>query len=173
MQPGHWCAFRGSIAVGRQLLTAFARVAVVTGAHSRIRRTPCGTVGKVRLLLTDMAPKRWLDLDELGRDDPVHARVDATVRGTASDVLLMADQPRSRLGSRTRRPRPARRLDSTRLSAERCYFLVRRLPPCQSSTMPVPSGSTPKLASCGRSRRLRLSSAKPGKVANPITLSQS
>jgi len=44
--------------------------------------------GKVHLLLTDMAPERWLDLDELGSDDPVHARADATVRGTASDVLL-------------------------------------------------------------------------------------
>jgi hypothetical protein len=44
--------------------------------------------GKVHPLLTDMAPKRWLDLDELGSDDPVHARADATVRGTASDVLL-------------------------------------------------------------------------------------
>ena len=44
--------------------------------------------GKVYLLLTDAAPKRWLDLDELGTDDPVHAQADATVRGTASDVLL-------------------------------------------------------------------------------------
>ena len=112
-QPGRWCAFRGSITVGRQLLTAFARVAVVTGAQSRIRRTPCGTA-------TATCSRPGLDP-----------------------------------------------------SAEWCYFLVRRLPPCQSSTMPVPSGSTPKLASCGRSRRLRLSSAKPGKVANPITLSQS
>ena len=44
--------------------------------------------GKVHLLLTDAAPKRWLDLDELGSDEPVDAQADATVRGTASDVLL-------------------------------------------------------------------------------------
>ena len=55
----------------------------------------------------------------------------------------------------------------------RRYFLVRRLPPCQSSWTPTWPGSTPKLRSCGRSRRLRLSSAKPGKLARPSTLSHS
>jgi uncharacterized protein (TIGR03083 family) len=44
--------------------------------------------GKVHLLLTDAAPKRWLDLDQLGSDEPVDAQADATVSGTASDVLL-------------------------------------------------------------------------------------
>jgi uncharacterized protein (TIGR03083 family) len=44
--------------------------------------------GKVHLLLTDAAPKRWLDLDELGSDEPVDVQADATVRGTGSDVLL-------------------------------------------------------------------------------------
>jgi ATP-binding cassette subfamily B protein len=34
---------------------------------------------------------------------------------------------------------------------------------------PAVPGSTPKLRSCGRSRRLRLSSAKPGKPARPVT----
>ena len=49
----------------------------------------------------------------------------------------------------------------------------RRLPACQSSCVPAASGSTPKLRSWGRSRRLRLSSAKPGKPARPVTWSQS
>ena len=39
--------------------------------------------------------------------------------------------------------------------------------------MPEAVGSTPKIASWGRSGRLRLSSAKPGKLANPSTLLQS
>ena len=52
-------------------------------------------------------------------------------------------------------------------------FLRRRLPPCQSSWMPVWPGLTPKLCSWGRSRRLRLSSAKPGKEASPTTWSHS
>ena len=50
-----------------------------------------------------------------------------------------------------------------------CYFLRRRLPPCQSSSWPAWSGGTPKLASWGRSRRLRFSSAKPGNPARPMT----
>lgn len=53
------------------------------------------------------------------------------------------------------------------------YSVVRRLPACQSSSIPTESAATPKLASWGRSRRLRLSSAKPEKLANPSTLSQS
>jgi uncharacterized protein (TIGR03083 family) len=44
--------------------------------------------GKVHLLLTDAAPHRWLDLDELGNDVPFDAQADAIVRGTGSDVLL-------------------------------------------------------------------------------------
>ena len=44
-----------------------------------------------------------------------------------------------------------------------------RLPACQSSSAPAVPGSTPKLGSCGRSRRLRLSSANPGKLARPVT----
>ena len=51
--------------------------------------------------------------------------------------------------------------------------VARRLPACQSSSVPAVSGSTPKLRSWGRSRRLRLSSAKPGKPARPVTWSQS
>src|SRR5712671_6691919 len=51
------------------------------------------------------------------------------------------------------------------------YFVTRRLPACQSSWTPTWPGSTLKLRSCGRSRRLRLSSAKPGKLARPSTLS--
>jgi hypothetical protein len=47
-----------------------------------------GPSGKVHLPLTDAAPKRLLDLDELGSDEPVDAQTDATVRGTGSDVLL-------------------------------------------------------------------------------------
>ena len=43
----------------------------------------------------------------------------------------------------------------------------------QPSWTPTWPGSTPKLRSCGRSRRRRLSSAKPGKLARPRTLSHS
>ena len=53
------------------------------------------------------------------------------------------------------------------------YDAVLRLPACQSSSVPAVPGSTPKLRSCGRSRRLRLSSAKPGKPARAVTWSQS
>ena len=49
------------------------------------------------------------------------------------------------------------------------YDGARRLPACQSSCVPAASGSAPKLRSWGRSRRLRLSSAKPGKPARPVT----
>ena len=42
----------------------------------------------MHLLLTDTTPDRWLDLDELGSDEPVDAQADATVRGTSSEVLL-------------------------------------------------------------------------------------
>src|SRR5260370_22035234 len=59
------------------------------------------------------------------------------------------------------------------VGSSRSYFLRRRLPPCQSSSMPVSPGLTPKLRSWGRSRRLRLSSAKPGKEASPTTWSHS
>ena len=45
------------------------------------------------------------------------------------------------------------------------HFVVRRLPPRQSSSMPTESSTTPKPANWGLSRRLRLSSAKPGKAA--------
>ena len=40
------------------------------------------------MFLTDMAAKRWLDLDELGSDDPVDARADPTFRGTAFEVVV-------------------------------------------------------------------------------------
>ena len=49
----------------------------------------------------------------------------------------------------------------------------RRLPPCQSSCRPTSPARTPKAGSCGRSRRLRFISAKPGKLARPITWSHS
>jgi uncharacterized protein (TIGR03083 family) len=49
---------------------------------------PDSPSGTVHLLLTAAAPQRWLDLDQLGSDEPADARADATVRGTASDVLL-------------------------------------------------------------------------------------
>ena len=49
------------------------------------------------------------------------------------------------------------------------HFVVRQLPPRQSSSMPTESSTTPKPANRGLSRRLRLSSAKPGKPARPMT----
>jgi hypothetical protein len=49
------------------------------------------------------------------------------------------------------------------------YGIVLRLPACQSSSTPAVPGWTPKLRSWGRSRRLRLSSAKPGKAARAVT----
>jgi len=55
------------------------------GLLDRCTEGPCG---KVHLLLTDATPDRWLDLDELGSDEPVDAQADATVRGTSSEVLL-------------------------------------------------------------------------------------
>ena len=42
-------------------------------------------------------------------------------------------------------------------------------PACQSSSTPAVPGSTPNDRSRGRSRRLRLSSAKPGKLDSPVT----
>src|SRR5690349_5197235 len=53
------------------------------------------------------------------------------------------------------------------------YGVVLRLPACQSSFVPAVPGCTPKLRSWGRSRRLRLSSAKPGKAARAVTWSHS
>ena len=53
------------------------------------------------------------------------------------------------------------------------HLCWRRLPPCQSSWTPTSSVLTPSAGSWGRSRRLRLSSANPGKRARPTTWSHS
>jgi hypothetical protein len=50
-----------------------------------------------------------------------------------------------------------------------CYEVVARCPACHSSFVSAAPGSTPKLRSWGRSRRLRFSSAKPGNPARPVT----
>jgi len=47
-----------------------------------------GPSGTVHLQLTDAASHRWLDLGELGRQQPRGGHADATVRGTGSQVLL-------------------------------------------------------------------------------------
>ena len=79
----------------------------------------------------------------------------------------------ARMGSRrltlSHRPTRPRSTDGPRVRS----ILVRRLPPCQSIWMPTWSVSTPKPRSWGRSRRLRFSSANPGKPARPTTWSQS
>jgi hypothetical protein len=52
-------------------------------------------------------------------------------------------------------------------------FGARRLPAFQSSPARAWPGSTPRLPCCGRSRTLRLGSAKRGKLARPGTVSHS
>jgi hypothetical protein len=49
------------------------------------------------------------------------------------------------------------------------YFYVRRWPVRQSSTAPTCPSATPRPRSWGTSRRLRLSSAKPGNRVSPTT----
>jgi hypothetical protein len=53
------------------------------------------------------------------------------------------------------------------------YGIGLRLPACQSSIARAVPGCRPKLRSWGRSCRLRLSSAKPGKPAGAVTWSRS
>ena len=99
------------------------------------------------------------------------ARGAAPLRAGASAVVVTACSWRRtavgdvRLTLLPRRREPA-------LGQER-YRFCRRLPPCQSSVRPASSVRTPNEGSWGRSRRLRLSSAKPGNDASATTWSHS
>ena len=108
-----------------------------------------------------------------------HARGGRAPSGSRPGRRGRARPPRSVVTeARHRRPRPARPPGGTRRrppsaqagepGIEHQRFSL-RLPPCQSCTTPTSSSATPSARSCGSSRRLRLSSAKPGKRASATT----
>jgi hypothetical protein len=100
------------------------------------------------------------------RSGPKAAR-EVPLASTESSPVFTQEDPYLRLP-----PAPAathrcrvERVESTVEPPYWCFW--RREPPCQSSTLPTPSGSTPRARSAGSSRSERLSSVKLGKVARP------
>jgi hypothetical protein len=104
----------------------------------------------------------WVQISPDGRflfsvdADEVVAHPGGQVRGRQAAVRLMVSRICARCSRRTS-------------GAGSCYEVVARCPACHSSFVSAAPGSSPKLRSWGRSRRLRLSSAKPGNPARPVT----
>ena len=132
-----------------------------------VRERPVARHGRIR-------PRR--SLSDLRCRSPKRRRASQDGLARWRQLLQRCNRQRIRVQQNAfcnRGRRPLQRSTPRRKDTARKHFLVRRLPPCQSSSLPTDSASTPKLASRGRSRRLRLISAKPGKPASAMTWSHS